>query len=176
MKKKTRVLLIISYALFFALLFFATDIVLAIPFKETDRVREIDSAKYQGLPLDVTAKIESHSEIKDILYTIEVSGYAFIPTGQESKNKAIKLVFISAEDTYEVGSEVLDRFELRDLYKQEGIIGINHGFITRFSPIKMKNGVYKLFIYCYENEDTAGIFDTKLTFEKNNRSLNFDSR
>lgn len=171
MKNKKSVVNFGVFILFFTILFFATDIVLLIPLKEMYHLRKIDATQYADLSREFTAHVESFSANQDIMFTVEFSGYAFIKTEQESNNKVIKLVFASDENRYEVDTEVLDRVLLRDLFREKEIIGINHGFITRFSPISMENGVYNLYIYCYENENVVGLFDTYRIFEKDYRSF-----
>lgn len=171
MKKKTIITSLMGYLLFFILLGFATDIVLAIPIKDMYPIKKINPGQYDNLSNQVDVVVESFSEKGDIFYSVELSGYAFIKTGQESANKTINLVFISEDNSYEVSTEVLERFFLRDLFQEKGIVGINHGFITKFSPINMKNGVYQLYIYCYENEDTQGFIYTNMIFEKTYKSF-----
>lgn len=171
MKNKTLVSNLVFSFLFLVLLFFSTDIVLSIPINETYHLRKIGSTQYTDLKNDFTAKVESFTENQDIMHTVEFSGFAFIPTGQASPNKTIRLVFISKENRYEVDTEIIDRFNLRDLFNQNNIVGINHGFITRFSPLNMKNGVYTLYIYCYENENEIGITNTNMVFEKTYQSF-----
>lgn len=171
MNHGNRFLTFIPYALFFLVLFLSTDIVLAIPQKEMYRLKRTDFSQYEKLIKTFDAHVDTFNEKQDILFTVEFTGYAFIPTTQESTNKAIKLVFLSEKNVYETDTKVLERFELRDLFKKKEILGRNHGFITRFSPLKMKNGIYNLFIYCYENEETVGVFDTKLRYEKTLRSF-----
>ena len=153
------------------LLVFANNIALAIPLKETYRLDEVDMTKYDENQRDFESKIESFYVKQDIFFTTEFSGYAFIPTNQASPDKTIKLVFVSDEKRYEVETLSIDRFDLRDLYRDKGIVGINHGFITRFSPLKMENGIYKLYIYCYENDDIIGFMDTNRSFEKTYRTF-----
>lgn len=171
MRNKKPALILVGYFLFLLILFFATDIVLAIPVKEINRVSKINRTQYDNLSSQFDAKVESFSEIQDILFSVEFRGYTFIKTGQESSNKAIKLIFIAEDNSYEVDAEVLERFFLQELFKEKGIVGINHGFITKFSPLNMENGVYKLYIYCYENENTSGFTYTNMVFEKTYRSF-----
>ena len=150
---------------------FANDIALAIPLKETYKLKEIELNKYDEFAKDFYLKIESIYTKQDIFITTEISGYALIQPDQASPNKAIKLVFSSDDKRYEVDASIIDRFNLNSLYRDKGIVGINHGFITRFSPLKMENGVYKLYIYCYENENTIGFMDTNRYFEKTYRTF-----
>ena len=150
---------------------FANDIALAIPLKETYQLKEIELNKYDEFAKDFYLKIESIYTKQDIFITTEISGYALIQPDQASPNKAIKLVFSSDDKRYEVDASIIDRFNLNSLYRDKGIVGINHGFITRFSPLKMENGVYKLYIYCYENENTIGFMDTNRYFEKTYRTF-----
>ncbi|HQF19535.1 MAG TPA: hypothetical protein PLR53_09165, partial [Bacteroidales bacterium] len=150
---------------------FANDIALAIPLKETYKLKEIELNKYDEFAKDFDLKIESIYTKQDIFITTEISGYALIQPDQASPNKAIKLVFSSDDKRYEVDASIIDRFNLNSLYRDKGIVGINHGFITRFSPLKLENGVYKLYIYCYENENTIGFMDTNRYFEKTYRTF-----
>lgn len=150
---------------------FANDIALAIPLKETYKLKEIELNKYDEFAKDFDLKIESIYTKQDIFITTEISGYALIQPDQASPNKAIKMVFSSDDKRYEVDASIIDRFNLNSLYRDKGIVGINHGFITRFSPLKLENGVYKLYIYCYENENTIGFMDTNRYFEKTYRTF-----
>ncbi len=150
---------------------FANDIALAIPLKETYQLKKIELNKYNEFAKNFDLKIESIYTKQDIFITTEISGYALIQPDQASPNKAIKLVFSSDDKRYEVDASIIDRFNLNSLYRNKGIVGINHGFITRFSPLKMENGVYKLYIYCYENENTIGFMDTNRYFEKTYRTF-----
>jgi len=153
------------------LFIFANDIALAIPLKETYHLQEIELNKYNEFAKNFDYKIESIYTKQDIFFTTEISGYALLQPDQASPNKAIKLVFSSADKRYEVDASIIDRFNLNQLYGDKGIVGINHGFITRFSPLKMENGIYKLYIYCYENDNTIGFMDTNRTFEKTYRTF-----
>ena len=150
---------------------FANDIALAIPLKETYQLKKIELNKYNEFAKNFDLKIESIYTKQDIFITTEISGYALIQPDQASPNKAIKLVFSSDDKRYEVDASIIDRFNLNSLYRDKGIVGINHGFITRFSPLKLENGVYKLYIYCYENENTIGFMDTNRYFEKTYRTF-----
>lgn len=162
---------LIFYSLFIFLFIFSTEIVLSIPLKQMYRIKRTNLEQYNEYSKDFIAVVESFSETQDLLFTVEFSGYAFIKTEEMSNDKVIKLIFSSAENDYEVHTGILDRFNLRDLFKQNEIIGINHGFISRFSPIKMKNGIYRLYIYCVENDNTIGFIDTGREFEKTYRSF-----
>jgi hypothetical protein len=150
---------------------FANDIALAIPLKETYQLKEIELNKYDEFAKDFDLKIESIYTKQDIFITTEISGYALIQPDQASPNKAIKLVFSSDDKRYEVDASIIDRFNLNSLYRDKGIVGINHGFITRFSPLNMENGIYKLYIYCYENDNIIGFMDTNRYFEKTYRTF-----
>ncbi|HAE85746.1 MAG TPA: hypothetical protein DCG78_04470 [Anaerolineaceae bacterium] len=171
MKKTDKIFYWVITVSFVLLFVFANNIVLSIPLMETYRLEEVESTKYDEYKRDFEAKIETFYVKQDIFFTTEFSGYAFIPTNQVSKYKTIKLIFVSNNKRYEVDTSIIERFNLRDLFRDKGIVGINHGFITRFSPLKMENGVYKLYIYCYENENTIGFMDTNRYFEKTYRTF-----
>jgi len=171
MKKTDKIFYWVITVSFVLLFVFANDIILSIPLKETYRLKEVESTKYDEYKRDFEAKIESFYVKQDIFFTTEFSGYAFIPTNQASKDKTIKLIFVSNNKRYEVDTSIIERFNLRDLFHERSIVDINHGFITRFSPIKMENGIYKLYIYCYENDDIIGFMDTNRSFEKTYRTF-----
>ena len=171
MSKIKRHSLVVLYLFFLIVLFFANDLILLIPRSDYSKVRKIASDKYAGMSNVIEMNIESFIETRDLLMSVEIMGWAFIETGQESVNKNINLVFVSETDTYEVTTEVQERFNLRNLFNSHDIIGINHGYFARFSPLRMENGTYKLFIYCQENDDIRGIIDTENIFMKTYQGL-----
>ena len=171
MKKTDKIIYWVITVSFVLLFVFANNIVLSIPLMETYRLEEVESTKYDEYKRDFEAKIETFYVKQDIFFTTEFSGYAFIPTNQASPNKDINLVFISENKSYEVDASVIEWFFLKSMFREKGLVGINHFFITRFSPIEMENGIYELFIYCYENENTIGFMDTNRYFEKTYRTF-----
>jgi hypothetical protein len=115
--------------------------------------------------------VNTFIENKDLLYTVEFTGWAFFLSEHAINNKEIKLVFDSGDNRYEAETELQERFDLWAVLQENNIPGYKHGFITKFSPLQMKNGIYKLYLFCYENEMTSGIVDTQLMFIKTYRNF-----
>src|SRR4030066_504858 len=171
MNKKRLFSLAIVYLLFIVVLIFTTDIVLSIPLKNMYSLRKIKSNELDNLSSEIKYRVDSFIQNQDILFTVEFTGWAFIQSEQEKDNKQIKLVFVSGANQYEVETELQERFDLRAVLQENKISGYKHGFMTRFSPLQMKNGIYKLYIFCYENEATSGIVDTGRMYIKTYRDF-----
>jgi hypothetical protein len=171
MTKKRLFSLVILYSLFILVFTISTNIALSIPLKNVFRLQKNNIGDLDNLPGDLNFKIDSFIENRDILYTVEFIGWAFIQSKQGDSNKEIKLIFVSGENRYEVETVLQERFDLRQVLQENNIPGYKHGFITKFSPIQMKNGIYKLFLYCYENDGTSGIVDTGRMYLKTYRGF-----
>jgi hypothetical protein len=168
--KTTKIFSVIGiYILFIAVFIFSTDGVMSLPLKNIHRLKEIKPNQYENVSSELNYKVDTFTENQDILFTVEFSGWAFIHPVQDGSKKEIKLVFISEKKYYEVGTSLQERFDLRAILEENKIQGFKHGFITKFSPLQMKNGVYELYLYCYEGDGASAIVDTQRTFEKTNR-------
>lgn len=171
MNKKRFFSLAIIYVLFIVVFMAATDIVLSLPLEIVNRTHKIETNAPDVLSSELVFNVDSFVENQDVLFSVEIIGWAFIPSESESDNKQIKLVFVSEDGRYEVETELQERFDQRGVFQQNNVSGYKHGFVTRFSPLQMKNGIYKLYLYCYENEGTSGIVDTGKMFIKTYRKF-----
>lgn len=171
MTRKQLFILAIVYSFFVIVLMTANDIVLSIPWKNLYSLRTITTNETGNFSAELKSRVDSFNQNQDILSTVEFSGWSFFPSEQKNPDKKIKLVFASENDHYEVDTELQERFDLMAILRENKVFDYKHGFMTKFSPIKMKNGVYKLFIYCYENEETSGIVDTGQSFLKDYNSF-----
>ena len=171
MTKKRLFAVVILYILFGILFIISTSVVLSIPLKNAFLLQKSNVNNLDNLSDEMSFNIDAYNENQDILYTVEFSGWAFMPFQQDDSNKDIKLIFVSGENRYEVETELQERFDLRQLLVDNHVSGYKHGFITKFSTIQMKNGIYKLYLYCYENDNTSGIVDTGRMYVKTYRSF-----
>ncbi len=171
MKKKRLFSLAIGYFLFAVVFFAANDIVLSIPWKNMDGLRKAETYKFDNLSSELNYKLDSFIENQDILSSVEFIGWAFIPSQQANDNKEIKLVFVSEDNRYEVDTALQERFDIRAVLQENKVSGYKHGFRTRFSPLKMKNGIYNLYLFCYENEEISGMVDTGRMYLKTYRNF-----
>jgi hypothetical protein len=171
MNKKRLFSLTIAYILFIVVFIAADDIVLSIPWKNINSLRKIKTNEFQNLSSELKYNIDSFTENQDILSSVEFSGWALIPLERENDNKEIKLVFVSGDNRYEVETEIQERFDLKEILKENTFYNFKHGFMTRYSPLQMKNGIYKLYLFCYENEGASGIVDTGMMYQKTYRNF-----
>jgi hypothetical protein len=133
-------------------------------------LRKIKTNEFSNLSSELKYRVDSYNETQDILFTVEFTGWAFIPSEQDNNNKEIKLVFVSGDNRYEVDTELQERFDIKTVLQENNISDYKHGFITKFSPLQMKNGIYKLYIF-YENGETSVIVDTGKMYLKTYRNF-----
>lgn len=171
MHKKTFTFLVILYPLFVIALIFSTNVVLSIPQRNVFRVQKAQISEFDDLSNNLSYKIDTFIANQDIFYTVEFIGWAFLQDEQDTSDQQIKLIFISEENRYEVETQLQERFDLRQVFIENHISGYKHGFITKFSTLPMKNGIYKLYLYCYENDNTFGMVDTGRMYVKTYRSF-----
>lgn len=154
-------------SLFFLGLYFSTNLVLAIPEKGYYLITRTSFESIQNRNNDLTFKVENVNYNENIRQTVEINGFAyFVPSSSEIADKEISLLLSSANNTYIVDTDLTDRLDLRSQLSQSKVIGFRHGFRTTFSPLGIANGVYELYIYCYENEDFVGYINTDKVFIK----------
>jgi len=167
MKNKKNIFILILVPLFFLGLYFSTNLVLAIPEKGYYPITRTSFETIQNRNNDLTFKVENVDYNEDIRQTVEIKGYAyFVPASSEVSDKRISLLLSSANNAYIVDTDLTDRLDLRSQLSQSKVIGFRHGFRTTFSPLGMSNGVYELYIYCYENEENFGYIKTDKVFIK----------
>lgn len=166
--KNARILTIFaSTTVIIVVLFFITNIVLAIPEKGYFVTKRTSFTDLQNLNSNLTFKLNGFIRNEDVRQTVEFSGYAYFePTTSKVINKEISLILSSSEETYLIETDLSDVFYLRDQLAQSKVEGTTHGFQTIFSPLGMANGTYELYIYCYENEDNVGYIKTDKVFIK----------
>ncbi len=60
--------------------------------------RKTGTYKFDNYPMNLFRRLNSFNENQDILSTVELIGWAFIPSQQANDNKEIKLVFVSEDN------------------------------------------------------------------------------
>ena len=69
-------------------------------------------------------------------------------------------------------NELKRRDDVFDAFKEQyKIKGSYHGISSNVSTVGVKTGIYKLYIYCKENEDNYGLVDTGIMIRKDNRGI-----
>jgi hypothetical protein len=161
---------LLAYIFFLVLLYFSTDLVLAIPRQDVFKLHKVPSSQFSPFEREFPFSIHSFSQNRDFTHTVEISGWAYLQTGQIHQNKQIKLVFVSPKKSYSVDTSLQQIFN-KEIFGAYRTYGLQHGFITRFSPVKMEDGIYQLHIYCYENEASVGYMDTGKRYQKSTRDF-----
>jgi len=82
-------------------------------------------------------------------------------------------VFSSGDQSYEFEMITIDRFDLRiaPILADYKVPISRNGFEGTFSPLLMKNGTYRLYLYVRENDSLFGITDTGRSFIKKHGSF-----
>jgi len=170
-KKKIKlryVLYIIFLILFGSILFFSSDIVSLII---SNSVRRVD-LDLPGLKKDsVYYNFDTIEFYNDFSNNVYFAGWAFCETSQENDNKQIWFIFESDKATYIYKNEVASSNLYETLKSTYNIQGNKHRFYSTASTVIMKNGIYKVYIYCKENENNYGLVDTGVYFEKNSKGI-----
>ena len=103
--------------------------------------------------------------------TVDLTGYAYMETDEPNPDKKIDLMWVSDDHIYKIGTNISDHYGLRADLVQRNIQGTHHMFSSVFSHAQMEDGMYTLFIYCYENEGTSSYTCTPYPFKKKGRSF-----
>ena len=157
---------IILIVIFLFLMNFMSQIILSLFCdKKLNEISNDDLSLYNSNE-QVYAEIHSFSK-KDSLYGIySISGYAFVETEKNNKEKQIKLLFVSDKNVYSVNTNISTGRGFSFLDTNMKIKDDRIVFKSLFSILKMKNGVYKLYIYDSENKEDYGLLDTKRFYKK----------
>lgn len=117
---------------------------------------------------------------EDLFQTVTNSSwdYAFCESDYPNPDKRVELIFHSQEVTYGVPCGVSTLEHKESNYPQIDQYNDFNGISTTFSTANMKNGVYQLYLYVYENQHNFGLVDTEMEYVKHydsfSRLIEFD--
>lgn len=164
------------YAVFLVLTFcwliFANDIVIKVSGVETVEKSDVnDFLQKDGIYFN----FDTIDENNDILETVLLDGWAFVETVDNNDNREIKVIIENEKHSYEITMKDVYTYERNDVetaYVNKKI-GNNKrvGFHYEFSTLQIKNGVYNIYIYVWENEENYGIADTGIQVKKDGASF-----
>lgn len=162
------VIYFVMLLLFFFLLIYSTRIVsLFIPNSVIKKNIDIELLKKDK----VNYCFDSIEYYGDFLDSIYFAGWAFGETFNDNKEKEIWFVFESEESIYIFKNEVASSNIYKVFTGTYNIRGNNHRFYSTVSTTVMKNGFYKLYIYCKENDENYGLVDTGLMLKKDAKGI-----
>lgn len=103
----------------------------------------------------------------DLLETVGMIGWAFTETDQDNPNAYTELIFANESECYSLKSKqqaytlCSKRNDVVKAFAELHISSENVGFAKDFTTINMKDGVYNVYIYRFENEYNYGIAQTE---------------
>lgn len=128
----------------------------------------VEIVKYEDLPLKDRVEFVIDQSYVSGSFTgkIYYKGWAFCETEEDNKNKEISLIFVSDGDSYRYTYKPKSRPDVPIAFPTKEVKGNMHGFAGEFSTVLMKDGIYKLYIFDWENEKNYGIVDTGRLYKK----------
>jgi len=168
-RTKSRILIIVTIVIWLIGLFWLTPI---IGFATNRNLKKAD------IDLDIGEEtiiynIDSVFYSNNIFKDVTIGGWAFIENEGDNPDKRMSLVFSSGDQSYEFEMITIDRFDLRiaPILADYKVPISRNGFEGTFSPLLMKNGTYRLYLYVRENDSLFGITDTGRSFIKKHGSF-----
>lgn len=166
--KKKKVIYIAIWIIFILYLISANKIIASI---KDNNVTEV-STRIDELKKDtVLHSIEVNFQ-EGIFGSFDYIGWAFCETNFDNTNKEVWIILANDKKTYMYKNELKRRDDVFDAFKEQyKIKGSYHGISSNVSTVGVKTGIYKLYIYCKENEDNYGLVDTGIMIRKDNRGI-----
>lgn len=95
---------------------------------------------------------------------LSVSGWAFCETEGDTSNRHVALVFNNENLTYELTPYVIYRWDVPNavrlqLNRPDMKFTDNTGYSRRFSLLDIRDGIYDIYLCCWENETNHGMAD-----------------
>ena len=126
---------------------------------------------FQNNTTNCMAYLDSISIGEDLFQISTLSGWAFGGTNKSNYTRNSKFVFISDKNIYSMDATLSERADVQSVYDSmlPEDSSINLGAMASFSPIVMADGIYELYVYCWENEQDYGLVSTGKKFLKEGR-------
>lgn len=141
-----------------------------------DRSYRLTKARFDSFPSntnEVMCAVNMQS-VGGEFSKVDVSGWAFCETEYENDGKTITVI-LKAQDCQQcwyTGSPAGIRADVRKVYPNAR--GDYHGVTSQFVTFGLRNGVYDVFLYVKENENTKGLIDTGMNLVKNGREISIE--
>lgn len=110
--------------------------------------------------------------INDIFDSFIIKGWAYCETNKENNNKSVSILLANDNQTYIKALTLTKRNDVRQVFQEKHRInGVYHGIQGTISTVGVKNGVYKVYIFCKENDENYGLVDTGMLLKKYGRGI-----
>lgn len=170
--------ILIITILFICIMLSANTIVKTIFLNENNVVSKLDT--FKALDKDyVYYMYFNGKKNSDILQTIKIDGYAFVPTSKDNDKRCTNIYLISDKNKYKIKTIVKliwrrkeHQFRYLQNFKDVNET-IKYGFYSDFSAVNIKNGTYKIFLETYENDENYGYIYTHKLLHKNGINIEF---
>lgn len=176
LKNKRRMVYVCTMALLVAWLAASTPVIAKVINKDRLRVvrfKEYEAALLQKEPYcSLSGTVDGIQYCGDILEKIRVNGWALLETEQDNSSRHVSLILNSDRNCYELLLDMEERpdvlVNLKKILKRGELhVPTNQvGFSGEFSTLSMGDGVYDIYVFCWENETDFGIKNTGYQLEK----------
>lgn len=167
---KNKWIFLFVVAIFGLLFIFSNDLMLLISEHKLNEVTKVawpESIPYSG---DLNFKVENVNVNDDIFHSVEIRGWAFTPGKATVVDNPVQLYLISDKNSYVIDSLAMDRPDLKVSFLDNDVAGIQYGFFSTFTPLKIHDGSYQLWLHFVQGENEYFV-DTELRLEKVLKSL-----
>ena len=167
---RKRKIYIVVCVIFLTLLVLSDTIIANIVGNNFVRISN-DIEKYQKD--DVCYSFRDVKSRGDVFHSADFVGWAFCETESDNSNKEISIILLNDKRTYVYKVSPTKRVDVVRAYRKDRKIkGKHHGISTTVSTVGVKNGIYKVYIFCKENEKNYGLVYTGKMIKKDSRGIN----
>lgn len=113
-----------------------------------------------------TYSIETIETYEDLKESFCLSGWAFCETERDNPEKTITIILKGRNKTYSFTEEALIRRDVRNAFSNLKLPSMRLGMEINVSTLEVKDDIYDLYLYVWENEENYGLVRTGIKVEK----------
>ena len=118
--------------------------------------------------------LDSVQIMGDDMESFSFAGWSFVETEEENPERHISLILRGDTESYEMPmTAVIPRPDLPTTFPERKIMGESLGFSGEYATLKMPNGTYDIYLYCWENDTNYGLVSTGYVLEKEGQELTY---
>lgn len=164
-----KIIYILIWILFIALLLFSNSIIASLRKDNFTRIKE--NIEFYKKDIVYLGLDDIHIQ-EDMYDSFNFDGWVFCETEKENNSKNVFLVLLNDTKTYIKKVELINRSDVFNTFKDSlNIKGNYHGISDTVSTINIKKGIYKILIYCKENDYNYGLADTGILLKKDDKGI-----
>lgn len=164
-----RIVYAIICVLFIAYLLFSNTIIAAI---NNNNVKKLDEDISKYVKNKVLFGIDGFNFNGDVFDSFNINGWAFCETASDNSNKEVWIILDNDHNTYVKKAELIKRIDVAGKFKSNfNIKNVYHGVYSTVSTVGVKSGIYKVYLYCKENDEDYGLADTGIMIKKDSTGI-----